>query len=411
VREVLVVGAGAAGTAAALVAARPGVRVTVVDGGTGASTLATGAVDALPWQDPGAEPTCVDPSAREVLDRLGSHVVPQDGAMLLSTSGIARPAAGHDAALLDVRALAKKPIGVVCCDRPGWDGAALGRAWGRNYTPLEAVVVRHVGERVLPDADFAMRHDDESRLGWLADRLREAMARSGRQVAALVLPPCLGVERARARQLSELVGVPCGEPIAAPGGPSGLRFERARDRALAAALVERRSSRVERIVKHEDGWDVVLEDGTVSSSDEVVLAMGGLIGGGIEYCPAESVAASAVPPSPRLPFRLTIDAPATLGAYGQALGVPSTLFGAEPESIAWPFVRDGLMQRVGVLVDPEGRSAQGLLIAGDLRADRPRTWLDSFATGLAAGAAATLGGVVSATSRSPSPDEGPPIRP
>ena len=44
--------------------------------------------------------------------------------------------------------------------------------------------------------------------------------------------------------LSRLVGVPCGEATGMPGGPAGLRFERARDRALAAAgtWTERRLS-------------------------------------------------------------------------------------------------------------------------------------------------------------------------
>jgi glycerol-3-phosphate dehydrogenase subunit B len=401
VREVLVVGAGAAGTAAALMAARQGVRVTIVDGGTGASTLATGAVDAQPWQDRLLEPAFMDPSVQEILDRLGSHVVPRAGATLLCTSGITRPAAGHDAALLDVRPLANKPIGVLCADRPGWDSAALARAWGPNYMPLDAVVVRHIDERVIPDADFAMRHDDQARLRWLAERLREALTRSGRPLTALVLPPCLGVDCARAKELSHLVGLPCGEPIAAPGGPSGLRFERARDRALAVAVADHRRSRVRSIVRQEDGWQVVMEDGSVATSDEVVLATGGLIGGGIEYCPAESEVASAVPHAARPPFRLAVDAPAPLGAFGRELGVPSTLYGAQPESIAWPFAPDGLMQRVGVLVDRDGRSARGLLIAGDLCADGPRTWLDALATGAAAGAAAA--GASIATTLQPAP--------
>src|SRR5579859_3571552 len=48
--HVLVVGAGVAGTAAACTAARAGVPVLVLDGGSGASTLATGALDWVFWQ-------------------------------------------------------------------------------------------------------------------------------------------------------------------------------------------------------------------------------------------------------------------------------------------------------------------------------------------------------------------------
>ena len=54
------------------------------------------------------------------------------------------------------------------------------------------------------------------------------MAKGGGRLRALVLPPCLGIERARARELLDIAGIPCGEAIGLPGGPAGLRFERAR---------------------------------------------------------------------------------------------------------------------------------------------------------------------------------------
>src|SRR6202142_28577 len=175
----LVVGAGVAGTAAALAAARAGAPVTLVDGGTGASTLATGALDALFWQRAPASPAAIDRAAREALDALGGYVLPDEGARLLTTSGIARPARGHDAALLDVAPLGGARVGVVRCERPGWDAGALARAWGESFEPIDAVVMRYADERDIPDADFATRHDDDARLGWLAERLRDALARSG----------------------------------------------------------------------------------------------------------------------------------------------------------------------------------------------------------------------------------------
>ncbi|HXN31388.1 MAG TPA: FAD-dependent oxidoreductase, partial [Polyangiaceae bacterium] len=347
--RVLVVGAGVAGTAAALAAARAGAPVTLVDGGTGASTLATGALDALFWQRAPASPAAIDRAAREALDALGGYVLPDEGARLLTTSGIARPARGHDAALLDVAPLGGARVGVVRCERPGWDAGALARAWGESFEPIDAVVMRYADERVLPDADFATRHDDGARLGWLAERLRDALARSGHTIRAIVLPPCLGVERPRARALSELVGVSCGEAIALPGGPSGLRFEQARDRALATAGIERVRGRATSVGRHGDGWRVATEEGRTHEGGAVVLATGGLIGGGIEYAPGEAIVASALPPFARPPFRLTVDAPLTLGAYGSRLELPGTLFGVAPESIAWPFARDALVDRVGVL--------------------------------------------------------------
>ena len=318
--------------------------------------------------------------------------VPDDGAQLFTTAGIVRSARGHDEGLLDGKAILKAPIGVVRCTRPGWDASALARSWSEDCAPIDAMVVRFTDEASIPDADFAARHDDEARLHWLAERLREALARSGRTFGALVVPPCLGVVRARARALSELVGLPCGEAVGLPGGPPGLRFEHARDRALAALDVERAQGRATEVAMSAAGWRVSLRERDGSSrvleAGAVVLAMGGFIGGGLEYCPAESIFASALPPFATLPFRLGAQAPVRLGAHGSPIDLPSTLFGFAPESIAWPLAQDPLMDRVGVLVDETGRAEPGLYAAGDLLADRPRTWLDGLATGAAAGAAA-----------------------
>jgi glycerol-3-phosphate dehydrogenase subunit B len=391
VNTVLVVGAGVAGTAAAISAARAGARVTLVDGGTGASTLATGALDAIPWQMAAAQPHRAPPisnATRETIALLGGYSLPDAGATLLTSAGLSRPARGHDAALLDIQPIAGTPIGVVGCDRPGWDAGALARSWGGDFVLVDAALLRHVDERSLPDADFAMRHDDEGRLAWLAARLREALALVGGGVGALVLPPCLGVERARAEALSELVGVRCGEAIGAPGGPAGFRFEKARDRAVANAHVARVGRRATTVAQNGNAWRVTMEDAHAADADAVVLATGGLIGGGFEYSPSEAFFASALPPFSRRPFQLTLDAPAVLGANGVELELPSTLFGRAPESIAWPFVPDALMDRVGVLASADGHAGRGLFAAGDVVADRPRAWLYVFAMGIAAGVAA-----------------------
>ena len=138
-RRVVVVGAGIAGTAAALAAARTSAAVTLLDGGAGASTLATGALDLTPWQ-PSAETTHAgEPelpvSARDVLEALGVHVLTARPALLLTTAGVRRPARGRDAALLDVARLAGRPLGVVRCARPGWDADVLARVWGEALHP------------------------------------------------------------------------------------------------------------------------------------------------------------------------------------------------------------------------------------------------------------------------------------
>jgi glycerol-3-phosphate dehydrogenase subunit B len=411
--DVIVVGAGVAATAAALASARGHARVVLVDGGTGASSLATGAIDALPWnataatRDSGAPGNGApssngspDRQGRAILEALGGYALPDQAASLLTTAGVVRRADGHDAALLNVAPLAGR-LGVVRCERPGWDAAALAAAWGDAFLVVDATVLRYVDERVLPDADFAARSDDDSRLGWLSERLREALARAGTPLAALVLPPSLGVERARAAELSARVGVPCGEPIAAPGGPAGLRFERARDRALAAAGVERVHARASEVTREGEGWSVGLDGGDTLRAGAVVLATGGLIGGGIEYAPSEAILASVLPPFARAPFRATvaIEGSLSLGVNGRPLELPGSLFGVAPESIAWPFVREPAMERVGVLVDADGRVSPGLYAAGDLVADAPRTWLRALESGARAGANAARDAATASSGR------------
>jgi glycerol-3-phosphate dehydrogenase subunit B len=418
VKRVVVVGAGIAGTSAALAATRAGARATVVDAGTGASTLATGAVDTEHWES-GAPPSPLPAGVCAVLDALGSHRTPDRGARLVTTAGIARPARGHDAALLDVAPFARGHVAVVGCAR--WDAAALARAWGSGstrFTVVEAAILRLADERTMGDADFAARHDDEARLGWMADRLRDALARAGARFDGLVLPPSLGVDRARAGALSALVGIPCGEAMALPGGPSGLRFEAARDRALASAGVERVRARASRVERTPGGWRIELEEADSIPCDALVVAAGGLVGGGLEYTPSDAMPSSVHPPHARPAFRVTLDAPLTVGAHGRALELPSSLFGVAPESIAWPFVPEGsTFERAGVLCEADGRAAEGLYVAGDLVADAPRAWLTALASGGRAGAAAALAGASVTASAphpqqaSPSPGAAPPSRP
>jgi glycerol-3-phosphate dehydrogenase subunit B len=412
VKSVVVVGGGIAGTAAALAAARGGARVVLLDGGTGASTLATGAIDDTPWTHAPRPVEPVSLPARAVLDALAAYALPDAGARIATTVGILRPARGHDAALLDLAPLAGQRVAVVRCDRPEWDGGALARAWGDGFAALDATVLRHVDERLLPAADFAARHDDEARLAWLAERLRDALARAAARFDALLVPPSLGVETSKARVLSALVGLPCGEAAALPGGPSGLRFERARDRACSAAGVVRIAGRAARIERLADRWRVEQTEGAALEAVAVVLAVGGLVGGGLEYSPGDAAEASVLPPASRPPFRLTLDVPAArLGARGRPLELPGSLFGIPPESLAWPFAADALMERVGVLVDDAGRAAPGLYAAGESAADAPRTWLRALESGARAGAAAARDAVTSPAERPSSPSAAPASRP
>jgi glycerol-3-phosphate dehydrogenase subunit B len=394
---VVVVGAGVAGASAAIAAARLGATVTVIDAGAGASSLATGGLD-FAWESSAARDAGrtadLSPASRDVFDALGVYVLPPRPARLMTTAGVLREARGHDAALLDTASVdartAGRRIAVVRCSRPGWDADALASAWGGAWVAIDARVLKYADERGIPDADFAARHDDDGRLAWLAERLGEALSsRSDSGLAAIVLPPSLGVERPRSRELSERVGVPCGEPIAMPGGPAGLRFENARDRAFAAAGIARVRERVRRAQAAGGTWRVTTDEGRTFEARAVVLATGGLLGGGIEYAPSDAAAAAAVPAAARAPFRASIEAPLVLGAHGRPLESPGSLFGLEPERLAWPFASNGSLERAGVLIDQDGAcldAPRGLFAAGELVADGPRTWLHALTSGALAGA-------------------------
>jgi glycerol-3-phosphate dehydrogenase subunit B len=395
--HVLVVGAGVAGTAAALAAARSTASVVVLDGGSGASSLATGAIDRTSGQEPRTAPfKALSEGARAVLTALGGYVVTDLGSKLVTSGGWVRRADGHDAALLDVTGPRGGRVAVADCRRPGWNAGDLARAWGETYAPLESSVLRYADESIIPNADFAARHDDAARLGWLAQRLREALTRTQTPWTAVVLPPMLGADRARAEDLSRDVGLPCGEAIGLPGGPAGVRFEHARNRALASAGAARVAARVRAVEATAEIWRITTEAGEVLHAHSVVVATGGLVGGGMAYAPSEAILATALPPGVRPPLHTTIDAPLQLGAHGRPLEIPGSLFGFAPESLARPFARDSLVERAGVLLEPTGSSqvrgsaASGLFAAGDIVADAERTWLGALSDGAQAGALAAL---------------------
>jgi hypothetical protein len=183
------------------------------------------------------------------------------------------------------------------------------------------------------------------------------------------------------------------------GGPSGLRFENARDRALLAAGVTVVLGRALR-VSHDGepgahaAWRTELEGGEHLEGHAVILATGGLVGGGLEYTPAGAYFAEVLPATPRPLLRVTCEAPVQLGAFGRPLDDASSVFGAPPETHAWPFVETPLLDHAGVRVDVDGNvrgAPRGLFAAGELAAGPPHTWLAALTSGTRAGDAAVRG--------------------
>ena len=377
--RVVVLGSGAAGTAAALAAHAAGARVTVVRGRTGASALGSGALD-----DPGG----ADEGAASAAAALGIYAL--GPCRLATATGVLRSAAGRDLALADLAATSG-PVLVARVAHPAWDGDALAASFAeldaRGFVARDVGLVMRGDERSLQHVEMAALHADPARLARAAERVREALAAGG-SFAAVLLPPWLGVERPRASDLSALAGVPCGEVLAPIDGPAGVRFERARDRCLQSAHIDARDGWARRVVESDAGCGVLLEDETFLECEALVLATGGLLAGGIDYTPGDAARARAVPPPSRAPFALGYESPVSLGRDGHRLVVPGSVFGVAPESLAWPFEDAPALERVGVLVDSRFRATARILACGDAIEGRPRTMLAALASGAAAGRAA-----------------------
>ena len=349
----------------------------MVDGGAGASTLATGAVDRTPWR-PEAETHGGPPSRWRATSstRSARTSLTRPSSAAAHHGGRRAPGARARRGAARRRARSRPTAWASCrCERPGWDAEALARAWGGACVTIEATVLRHADERVLPDADFAARHDDDARLGWLAERLREALATvAGDTVAALVLPPSLGVERARAdAALGASWGSRAARPLALPGGPPACASSARATAPSAPPASERvagRARRVERTrARSGGGWRVTTTEDESLDADAVVLATGGLLGGGIEYAPSRGILARRVPPRSRAPLRATLDAPLRSARTAVRSSRRARSSASRPRPSRGPSSADGLLERAGVLVGEDGAA---LGAARPLRGGRAR---------------------------------------
>jgi glycerol-3-phosphate dehydrogenase subunit B len=350
-----------------------------------------GACDFVTWESAhSAAP--IDASCMQILAALGCVSAPEGGARLASSTGILRTARANDDALLDLGKVGAGRVVVLDAVLGGWDAGSISRSYNahalrgeHSFEALSCALIKHTDERAMTFAELAGRHDDPARLAWLADAIKTALGKTA-NATAILTPPILGAKRSRAAELSALVGIRCGEALAPFSSPAGRRFEGARDRALELAHV----AAIEGWVAHvavADKVTVELEEGDSLECDAVILATGGLLGGGIVYSPAEGILATAMPPYPRRVFQCSIDAPVRVGHDGKELVVPGSMFGLAAEQLAWPFTDDPMMERIGVLAE-ETRVSDRVYVAGDLTADRPRTWLEALTSGALAGASA-----------------------
>lgn len=405
-RRIVIVGAGLAGLAAAWSARRRGHEVTIVSAGPGASALGGGAVDDVPWEQlvRASRALGIAPRARPLPDDvhafasdLGAWNLPEGSLSWVATiAGRLRPARGCDRALLDLASLAGARVLLPRVNRMSWDADAIAagltddpfaRAHRITFLAADVPVLRFDEERRIADGDLALRHDAEPRLAWLAAHLTEGLARAS--ATAALLGPWLGARASQAAALSQRVGAPVGEALLGVGSPAGLRFEAARDRLLDALDARVLVDRVTTITRDE-GLAVTLEHGASLSADGVILAVGGLVGGGLVYDPPDHSAAADLPAGVRAPFALSLRAPVTLianlGTDALTGEATSSLHGPAIETTAWPRGnRAGTLESAGIRCKGV-RAAEGIMAAGDVVAGRQRTVLEAVAAGIRAGA-------------------------
>lgn len=373
--KVLVLGAGFAGVAAAFAARRAGVSVTIVHSTPGASSLYAGVVDGRLAPRDSTETSLL----AELAKALGLQLSPQT--VVATREGVVRPAAGSDAALLDLAPLAGKLVGVVDVPRDDWDAPLLVRSFAASdwaqatgtrfeLVPLE-LLEKGYQRRVSP-FDFAVSFERAERPAWLIELLK---ANAG--PAAWLFGPWLGLKRPLALELTKALGVAVGEVTSPPGGVAGARFESRRDALLRSLEAEVLTQRVTEVRTSASGISLLLEGGTTVSGDALVLASGGFVSGALELSGSLS---GAEPGGCQLAIA-GLPAAQVRGEVGRPV---SSLFGVDLAARGL-----SLLERVGVAVSAEGRvsGAPRVLASGDVTAPEPPSVAHALLSGLRAGTA------------------------
>ena len=387
----LVIGGGFAGLAAAWALSRRGREVRIAWEGAGASSLYSGALDRTDWGAL-ADTRPLAPDAEAFLSVLGCFAPSgTSGGRVATSAGMLRPARCRDRALLDLDPWRGRRIEVVDLGRPGWDAAALARAWSESawarqthteFQPVSVTPPEPEAVRLLPSGELAARADDPE---WLA-RLGQSLGRAGDGDRPLLIGPWLGLEPASVERLRAQLRRPIGETLSEPGGAAGARFEAARDAWLASAgltvehasvrSVRWRGSSYEVLATRDDGELHALADGVDTHIEEVVLAIGGVVGGGIRFLAGGG-------PEGRS-FSLSLDAQLPVRLAGREVALSSGALGVDLQQLGVD-----ALTLVGVSVDERMLArAPALYAAGDVVEGRPRCALDAIDSGLEAARAA-----------------------
>jgi anaerobic glycerol-3-phosphate dehydrogenase len=271
--DVVVVGGGAAGIAAARAAHASGARVAIVSDGPGATSLTAG------WIAPGS--AALSPESFAWLPEVGLRSI---GAYAFATtSGAMVGAISGLPSLLDLTDLPEGPVGVVdLVAGTSWSAELLARALepGTDHE-LRVIAAGEAAPRGESSADVARAFDTVGLLEGFAERLRPAIGGCN----ALLFPPVLGYARDDvAARLSKLLGVVVGETGGAWSDGTASRLADALGRGVPSG-VARFSGRAMVTIDGDGGAGPVrVRAGAASiTSHAMVLATGGLVGGGVQF--------------------------------------------------------------------------------------------------------------------------------
>jgi glycerol-3-phosphate dehydrogenase subunit B len=275
--DVVVLGAGVAGVAAALAAHERGARCALVRASPGATALGAGGWTGSPPERLRAQLAAAGLELRRCRAPL-AHAIGE-----LRRCDLA--AATHAAASPAARTLVAGIAGL-----PTFRAAALASLWGDEAgVELHAVMLSLPRTPPAGWAPAALAAALESDPGLLALPLATEVRRTG--ALAVLLPPVLGLaEWTRVHaEIERAAGVPVGEALAAPPSLPGLRLYRALERVTHDAGIAVVSGRV--TDRHATGD--ALESVSVGTPTSVrrlhgrawVLATGRFVGGGVQADP------------------------------------------------------------------------------------------------------------------------------
>ena len=258
--DVLVIGAGAAGVAAAKAAHDAGASVAVVADGDGATTLGSGVVWGV-MRDPFCAWATSGPW------RVGGRYVTVSGWLLDGAAGALR-------SLLDVSALSPhRPPGVL--DLPGhpaWSAKLVAQSLAGRVVEAPAGTSEGGSFR-----EVAARFD----LAGSAEAFAQALRPRCEGLSALLCPPVLGLGCLDvAARIEAVLGIPVGEAAGACGDPPGHRTSRGL-RAWLPPAVEILRDHV--TLGAGAAPAVQTRSGRAVRARAVVLATGGLVGGGLAF--------------------------------------------------------------------------------------------------------------------------------